>query len=182
VRDLRIEYDAVMVGAGTVRIDDPLLTVRPHASRHKHTRASSFASANRSRDGEDPPTAGDAPPGAYAPTIVLAPAGARAAFAELAALAEVIFVGAEADNELDLAAALRALRSRDVVSVLCEGGPTLAGRLLAARLVQRALCSCRFLRGDHAVPVLAGADLAGLTGGVSTASKPSATTCCSLPT
>ena len=167
VRDLRIEHDAVMVGAGTVRIDDPLLTVRPHASRHKP-----YARVVVCEREPIPVTAkilqppGDAPPGAYAPTIVLAPASARAAFAELAAHAEVICVGAEDDNELDLAAALRALRSRDVVSVLCEGGPTLAGRLLAARLVQRALWFVApvFLRGDHAVPVLAGADLAGLDG------------------
>ncbi len=167
VRDLRIQHDAVMVGAGTVRIDDPLLTVRPHASRQKPYQRVVVC------EHEPIPIAArilqppvDAPPGAYPPTIVLAPAGARAAFAELAAHADVLFAGANDDTELDLAAALRALRARDVVSVLCEGGPTLAGRLLAARLVQRALWFVApvFLRSDGAVPVLAGADLAGLDG------------------
>lgn len=167
VRDLRIEHDAVMVGAGTVRVDDPLLTVRPHATRRKpYTRivvCETDAIPPSSRVLAPPP---DAPPDAYRPTIVLAPRGARAKFAALEALAEVVYVGGDHATDLDLGAALAALRERDITTVLCEGGPTVAGRLLALGLVQRVVwfVAPAFLRSDDAVPALAGADLAGRNG------------------
>ena len=167
VRELRIEHDAVMIGAGTVRVDDPLLTVRPYASRHKpYTRIVVCERDPIPATARIVAAPDDAPPNGYAPTIVLAPAGARASFAQLAAVADVLFVGADGDRELDLASALRALRARDIATILCEGGPTLAGRLLAARLVQRALWFVApvFLRADGAVPVLGGAQLGGLDG------------------
>ena len=165
VRDLRIEHDAVMVGAGTVRVDDPLLTVRPHATRRKpYTRVVVCET--------DPIPAGsrvlapplDAPAGAYATTIVLAPGGASARFAALETVAEVLYVGDGV--QLDLAAALVALRERGISTVLCEGGPTVAGRLLAGRLVQRVvwLVAPAFLAAPDAVPALAGADLDGTNG------------------
>ncbi|MEA2665488.1 MAG: diaminohydroxyphosphoribosylaminopyrimidine deaminase [Candidatus Eremiobacteraeota bacterium] len=167
VRELRAEHDAVLVGAGTVRVDDPLLTVRPHVTRRKpyarvvvcETDAIPLESRVLA------PPAG-APPDAYRPTILLAPAGARAKFAALEERAKVVYVGAEDARELDLGAALIALRERGVATVLCEGGPTLAGRLLARGLVQRTvwLVAPRFLRGEGAVPVLAGADLAPANG------------------
>lgn len=167
VRDLRIEHDAVMVGAGTVRVDDPLLTVRPHATRRKP-----YARVVVCERDAIPVTSrvlappDDAPAGSYAPTIVLAPRNARERFAALEALADVVYVGDEDTRQLDLGAALRALREREIASVLCEGGPTLAGRLLALGLVQRIvwLLAPRFLRGEAAVPALAGADLSGANG------------------
>jgi diaminohydroxyphosphoribosylaminopyrimidine deaminase/5-amino-6-(5-phosphoribosylamino)uracil reductase len=167
VRDLRVEHDAVMVGANTIRVDDPLLTVRPHATRRKP-----YARVVVCEAGPVPPDSrvlappADAPAGAYRPTIVLAPPAARSVLREIEALADVVYVGAPGEARLDLAAALAALREREITTVLCEGGPTLAGRLLAAGLIQRVvwLIAPRFLRGDDAVPVLAGADLSGRNG------------------
>ncbi len=162
VRDFRYDADAVMVGAGTIRIDDAQLTVRPHRNRRKpYTRivvCESDAVPATSRVFASP---ADAPPAAYARTIVLAPAGVRERFAALEPVADVLFVGDEAAVTLDLAAALRALRERDITTILCEGGPTLAGRLLAQRLIARIswFVAPRFLQSPHAVPVLAGADL-----------------------
>jgi diaminohydroxyphosphoribosylaminopyrimidine deaminase/5-amino-6-(5-phosphoribosylamino)uracil reductase len=163
VFDLRAEHDAVLVGAGTVRVDDPLLTVRPHRTRVKpYARVVACETAPipaASRILSAPP---DAPAGAYRPTIVLAPAGLAAAFAPLAERAEVLFAGEPDAVELDLRAALAALRTAGVATVLCEGGPTLAGRLIVAGLVERIVwfVAPLLLRSPTAVPVLAGADLA----------------------
>ncbi|MGA2395769.1 MAG: dihydrofolate reductase family protein [Candidatus Lustribacter sp.] len=148
VNDLRAAHDAVMVGAGTVRVDDPLLTIRPHRTRVKpYARvvvAGATPLAPSHRVFAEP---AGAPPGAYRPTIVLAPEpGAR---------------------EVDLRAALIALRAGGIETVLCEGGPALAGNLLAARLVERIVwfVAPAFLRTPGAVPVLAGADLSALGNG-----------------
>jgi diaminohydroxyphosphoribosylaminopyrimidine deaminase/5-amino-6-(5-phosphoribosylamino)uracil reductase len=162
VRDLRYEYDAVMVGAGTIRVDDARLTVRPHRSRRKpYTRVvmcetDTVPLASRVFGA---PT--DAPSDAYAPTIVLAPSGVRERFATLEPVADVIYIGDTTARTLDLRAALAALRARDLGAVLCEGGPTLAGRLLAQRLVSRIVwfIAPRLLQTPQAIPVLTGADL-----------------------
>jgi diaminohydroxyphosphoribosylaminopyrimidine deaminase/5-amino-6-(5-phosphoribosylamino)uracil reductase len=162
VRELRAEYDAVMVGAGTIRIDDAQLTLRPHRTRRKpYARVvvcETDAVPANSRVFSLPASA---PANAYAPTLVLAPAGARERFRPLEEVADVVFVGAADARALDLHAALRALRERGITTVLCEGGPTLAGRLLERGLVQRVtwFIAPRFLRTPEAVPVLAGADL-----------------------
>jgi diaminohydroxyphosphoribosylaminopyrimidine deaminase/5-amino-6-(5-phosphoribosylamino)uracil reductase len=92
---------------------------------------------------------------------VLAPPAARAALAGIESIADVVYAGEPGATQLDLRAALVALRERDVTTVLCEGGPTLAGRLLEAGLVQRVVwfVAPAFLRAESAVPALAGADL-----------------------
>jgi diaminohydroxyphosphoribosylaminopyrimidine deaminase/5-amino-6-(5-phosphoribosylamino)uracil reductase len=167
VRELRIEHDAVMVGAGTIRVDDPLLTVRPHATRRKP-----YARVVVCETEPIPVTSRvlmspDDAPAAYARTIVLAPAGARTRFAPLEQCADVLYIGTGDETQLDLRAALVALRrEREIAAVLCEGGPTLAGRLLAQDLVQRAtwFVAPTFLRRDGAIPVLAGADVSVVNG------------------
>jgi len=133
VRELRASHDAVLVGAGTVRIDDPQLSVRPpHARRKPYVRAVACEEAPFPLD-----RAILEPLEGYDRAVVLAPAGARAAFAALETVAEVAYVGEPDARRLDLRLALETLRGRGIASVLCEGGPTLAGRLLEAGLVDR---------------------------------------------
>jgi diaminohydroxyphosphoribosylaminopyrimidine deaminase/5-amino-6-(5-phosphoribosylamino)uracil reductase len=151
VRELRAAYDAVLVGAGTVRVDDPQLTVRPHRARRKP-----YVRAIACEEAPVPATrAIFAETDGYARTLVLAPGGKRAEFATLESVAEVLYVGEGA--ALDLAAALDALREHGVASVLCEGGPTLAARLIERGLVDRIdwLVAPVMLGGPQAVPALA---------------------------
>jgi len=153
VRELRIAHDAVMVGAGTVRVDDPLLTVRPmHGRGQPYTRivlceTESVAASSRVFT----------PVERYERTIVVAPAGSRTVFTPLEDVADVLYVGRDGDVQLDLRSALRSLRERGVTSILCEGGPTLAARLLEADCIDRVywLTAPMKLAAPGAVPVLA---------------------------
>jgi diaminohydroxyphosphoribosylaminopyrimidine deaminase/5-amino-6-(5-phosphoribosylamino)uracil reductase len=109
-----------------------------------------------------------APADDYDRTIVLAPSGARERFANLREVADVVFVGAENESELNLRDAMAALRERGVQSVLCEGGPTLGARMITAGVVDRFYWAIApvLLTAPNAVPVLAGTDLAALRRGL----------------
>jgi diaminohydroxyphosphoribosylaminopyrimidine deaminase/5-amino-6-(5-phosphoribosylamino)uracil reductase len=158
VRDLRIAYDAVMVGAETVRIDDPALTVRPF-----HDRLRPYVRIIVSETGALPAKSRVfKEQGGYERTIVVAPQGVRERLPDLQNVADVLAVGEADATALDLSLAMKALRARGVCSILCEGGPKLAASLIAAGLADRFYWAIApvFLRNDSAVPVLAGADLA----------------------
>ncbi|MBV8344586.1 MAG: bifunctional diaminohydroxyphosphoribosylaminopyrimidine deaminase/5-amino-6-(5-phosphoribosylamino)uracil reductase RibD [Candidatus Eremiobacteraeota bacterium] len=158
VRELRTGYDAVMAGAGTIRIDDPLLTVRP-----LHDRARPYVRIVACEtDGVPETSRVFAPARGYDTTIVLAPDALRPRLCALAEVAEVLVVGEADAQTLDLCAAMEALRSRGVFSVLCEGGPKLAAGLITSGLADRFYWAVapRFLHSDRAVPVLRGVDVA----------------------
>jgi len=127
---MRAESDAIVVGSGTVLADDPHLAVRSAEVR----RAQPLRVVVDS-DARTPSTArvlDDA-----ARTLV---AVAEDADAGHLLKAEVVRLPRGAGGRgLDLGALLAALRERDVVSVLLEGGPTLAGSFLAAGLVDRVI-------------------------------------------
>lgn len=157
VRELRTAHDAVMVGAGTVRVDDPLLTVRP-----PYARVRPYFRVVACEDAPVPAesrifTVGQAEAAAgYARTIVLAPAGSRDVFRSLERVAEVLYVGDSSARELNLQEALVSLKNRGISSVLSEGGPTIAARLLAGGLVDRLhwIVAPRLLAGAGAFPAL----------------------------
>ncbi len=152
VRDLRVAYDAVMVGAGTVRVDDPQLTVRPPAHRTRpFTRivaceTNAIPSSSRVL----------APVEGYARTLLLAPAGARDRFTHLQSAGDVMFVGDAGAMRLDLSEAMRMLRRIGIESILCEGGPRIAARLIDERSVNYFYWAIapRMLASEESVPVL----------------------------
>ncbi|HKU67395.1 MAG TPA: RibD family protein, partial [Candidatus Baltobacteraceae bacterium] len=153
VRELRIAHDAVAVGAGTVRVDNPRLTVRPEHRRLLPYRRVVLCES----DAVDPRSLIFSPRDGYARTIVAAPAGLRDRFTALESVAQVLYVGPAESTQLDLAQALHDLRAHGIASLVCEGGPTLAAGLFESGLVDRfyGLVAPQMLRSPEAVPVLA---------------------------
>jgi diaminohydroxyphosphoribosylaminopyrimidine deaminase/5-amino-6-(5-phosphoribosylamino)uracil reductase len=134
VMRLRAAHDAILVGSGTVRVDDPLLTVRDIPSpRVAPLRVVLDSSARMSLASRLVTTVTEAP--------VLVLVGDDAAPARIAALrdsgVEVQEIERNHGFGLSLSAALDALKDRRRTAVLCEGGANLAASLLVAGHVQR---------------------------------------------
>lgn len=121
VHVLRAQADAVVVGVGTVLADDPELTARPDPG-HQPLRVV-----------VDP--AGRTPQSAK----VLDQGGPTLVVTQGASYGEdrTLVLPPDPDGRADLHALLAALAERDVVSVLLEGGPRLAGGFVQAGLVDR---------------------------------------------
>ena len=128
VHELRSRVDAVMVGAGTVRRDDPELTVRLAEGRDP-------VRVVITHDGDLPPGAKVLATAKQTRTIIVADHAGDAARRLIETRgAELLEVG-----EGGLKATLEALAALGLLDILCEGGPTLAGELLAAGLIDRVL-------------------------------------------
>ena len=123
---LRAAHDAVLVGSGAARIDDPHLAVRhgvggrPPLRVVLDARASIVTPASRVAD-------------TAAPTLVVI--GPDAPDPGLPPHVEVVRVAVDDAGRIELPALLRELARRDVATLLVEGGPTIAGSFLAAGLV-----------------------------------------------
>ncbi len=136
---LRRACDAVLVGAGTVRVegygamrvDDASARWRERSGRAAHP---VFVLASR-RLALDPasPVFAEAPVRPVVVTVSSAPEDARRALAEVA---DVVECGA---TDLDPRIMCDELARRGLNHVLCEGGPSLFGALLAADVVDE-LC------------------------------------------
>jgi diaminohydroxyphosphoribosylaminopyrimidine deaminase/5-amino-6-(5-phosphoribosylamino)uracil reductase len=133
VHQLRDRVDAVMVGAGTVRADDPQLTCRLRRGRDPvrvvvdgRLRVSPAARVFRLRS--------------PAPTLVATTGTAsRARRRALERTGAEILVLPGRAGRLRIPDLLRALAARGIVSVLVEGGGELAAAMLRARAVDRLL-------------------------------------------
>ena len=130
VHALRLNHDAVMIGTGTARADDPDLTVRDLGASHQPIRIVIDARLSHtplSRLGKT----------AKSPPVWLchtdqAPQDARDAWADTGAtLIECASDGAQ----LSLPDALQHLASLGVTRIFCEGGATLATSLIRDHLV-----------------------------------------------
>ncbi|MFD1279525.1 bifunctional diaminohydroxyphosphoribosylaminopyrimidine deaminase/5-amino-6-(5-phosphoribosylamino)uracil reductase RibD [Methylobacterium goesingense] len=128
----RAHADAILVGIGTARADDPALTVRlPGLSDRSPLRVvldSSLRilpSTYLVRSARDVPT--------LIVTTRRAPIHAKRMLASFGV--EVIAVDSSRTGRIDLDEALRALADRGLTRICCEGGPGLADALAEANLV-----------------------------------------------
>ncbi|ARH90217.1 bifunctional diaminohydroxyphosphoribosylaminopyrimidine deaminase/5-amino-6-(5-phosphoribosylamino)uracil reductase RibD [Streptomyces sp. MOE7] len=145
VHRLRAAADAVIVGSGTARADDPQLGARisglsdDEISQPLRVVVDSGATAVK---------AGARVLDGTAPTLIAVAEDADAT--HLDGLAPLLRLPRAADRRgLHIPALLQALHERDVRSVLLEGGPTLAGAFLAAQAVDKVV--------GYLAPVLLGA-------------------------
>lgn len=130
VHALRMRHDAVMIGAGTARADDPALTVRGIGAARQPVRVVLSRALDLPQGGQLAASARDVP--LWLVHGKDADPGLVAAWRALGA--ELLPVSV-AHGQIDPAAALAALGERGLTRVFCEGGGALAASLLAAGLV-----------------------------------------------
>lgn len=137
VHALRLSHDAVMVGGGTARADDPMLTVRGMGAVPQPVRVVV------STDLDLPAAGAMAGSVAQAPLWLLHAPGcdpARvAAWQARGARCIAVAPGSDGAGRPDPAAMLAALGAAGLTRVLCEGGGQLAAALLGADLVDEVL-------------------------------------------
>jgi diaminohydroxyphosphoribosylaminopyrimidine deaminase/5-amino-6-(5-phosphoribosylamino)uracil reductase len=136
VHYMRAGSDAIAVGVGTIVADDPELTVRRASGKGRRSHEAHLPRRLLIRVIFDSqlrvPLRSMVVETAWrTPTIVVA------SRPEPNARQPLFDRGVEIVDAPDLAAALRALRSRGIHSLLLEGGATLAGSFLRERLVDR---------------------------------------------
>lgn len=132
----RAHADAILVGIGTARADDPSLTVRLPGLAERSPRRVVVDSTLRLQ-----PSTHLVRGARDIPTLVLttrsAPIHARRMLASFGV--EVIDVAADGAGRVDPRAGLEALAERGLTRIACEGGPRLADALAQADLVD--LCT-----------------------------------------
>ncbi|HEV7473894.1 MAG TPA: bifunctional diaminohydroxyphosphoribosylaminopyrimidine deaminase/5-amino-6-(5-phosphoribosylamino)uracil reductase RibD [Pyrinomonadaceae bacterium] len=124
--ELRHEYDAILIGAGTARADDPLLTDRSGRKRRRPLlRIVLDEALTTSPESQIYKTATAAP--------ILIFAGSSAPADET----EGVEIVRDSANGRDLSLVLDELGRRAIQSVLVEGGANVAGNFLDAGLVNK---------------------------------------------
>jgi diaminohydroxyphosphoribosylaminopyrimidine deaminase/5-amino-6-(5-phosphoribosylamino)uracil reductase len=129
---MRLSHDAVLVGGGTARADDPALTVRDMGAVRQPVRLVATRSLDVPAGGPLSLTIPEAPLWLlHDPAATASPDAAEWTRRG----ARLIPCATGADGHLDAAAMFALLGAEGLTRVLCEGGGTLAAALLGAGLV-----------------------------------------------
>jgi len=159
VHQLRNQVDGIMVGAGTVVLDDPKLTARPSGPARDPVRIvfdGSLSTAPQatvytqaSKAGTLLVTAEGQPPEKLRPYRNSG--------------AEIVLVGRR-DDGLNLHEALRKLAARNLHSLMLEGGSHLAAAMLKAELIDRVMIFVApIMVGGHGRSLFAGSGVTRLS-------------------
>ncbi len=130
VHDIRHEHDAILIGGNTAAVDDPILTDRSGKPRRRplvrvvldnHLRLTEVSKLISTAT--------------ETPTIVFTNSSDAGKLSVLRALAADVVVSASGGR--DLAGVLSELKTREIQSVLVEGGSEVAGAFVDAKLVDK---------------------------------------------
>ena len=160
VHALRMSHDAVMVGGGTARADDPLLTVRDMGTPRQPVRVVLSQSLDLPAEGRMAASARDVP--LWLLHGASAPKARQEAWRETGAT----LIEVPTDNgQLAPQTVLRALAQAGLTRVFCEGGGQLAASLMQAGLVDQLIVfSAGAIIGSEGLPGVGGLQLAALAG------------------
>jgi diaminohydroxyphosphoribosylaminopyrimidine deaminase/5-amino-6-(5-phosphoribosylamino)uracil reductase len=159
VQTMRTTFDVVMIGIGTVIVDDPSLTVRlPGLAKLQPTRVILDATARLPVESKLVQSAKETPL-----LALVGPAAPAAQKATLEANGVTVVQVAGSADKLDLADALRALSERGFVRVFAEGGAEVAQSLVAGDLVDEVIIfRAPVVVGPDGVRALAGTALSAI--------------------
>ena len=150
---MRARHDAVMVGAGTVRADDPSLTVRGLGIARQPVRVVLSRLVKLPTDAQLARSAGETP------VWLCHEAGADVS--DWVAQGAVSLPCATQAGRIDPADALRVLADQGITRVFCEGGGMLAASLLNADLVDELVVfQAGAAIGAEGTPMIAGMGVA----------------------
>lgn len=145
---MRVRHDAVMVGAGTVRADDPSLTVRGLGHVPQPVRVVVSRAMKIPATGQLAQTAREVP--------VWLCHGIGADVEDWTAKGAISLPCTVTAGQVDPVAALAALAEKGITRVFCEGGGMLAASLLSAGLVDALVVfSAGLAIGAEGTPALA---------------------------
>ncbi|MEM7732462.1 MAG: bifunctional diaminohydroxyphosphoribosylaminopyrimidine deaminase/5-amino-6-(5-phosphoribosylamino)uracil reductase RibD [Pseudomonadota bacterium] len=130
VHAMRARHDAVMVGAGTARADDPMLNVRGHGDVRQPVRVVVSRKLDLPTDGKLARSAKEVPL-----WVCHGPDVGEERLSIWGELGAVMLLCQTEGRTRDPGSVLSALAEKGLCRVFCEGGGTLAASLLSADLV-----------------------------------------------